>query len=142
MKSQPCEAYATVPSQYMKNTLQIKPTKTTPAVDLNPETGILGLRGMSIPENVSTFYAPILDWLRAYTQNPAERTTLKFTFDYFNTATSKVLMELITVLESIHESSSECVIEWHYKANDPDMQEAGEDYALITRVPFEFFKEQ
>lgn len=141
MKSQLPSASTTRSSQYVASVLQVQPTKTTPTVKLDPSTGVLELSGVSIPENVSTFYAPILEWLRAYIQNPAERTTLKFSFDYFNTATSKVFMELITELESIHDGASPCVIEWHYRENDPDMLEAGEDYALITRIPFEFFKE-
>lgn len=129
-------------TQDIMNELSIRPTKTTPTIKLNPQTGILEIGGVSIPENVSVFYAPVLDWLRDYVKKPAERTVLKFNFDYFNTATSKIFMELITELESMEDSAEKCTIEWHYKSSDPDMREAGEDYALITRIPCHFLQEE
>lgn len=130
------------PNQYLQSTLQITPTSATPRVHLDAVTGELELSGVSIPENVTTFYAPIIEWLREYIQMPAAQTRLKFSLDYFNTATSKVFMELITELEAMQDVESRCRIEWHCKADDIDMQEAGEDYAMITRIPFDFFKEK
>lgn len=121
--------------------ISIQPTRTTPSIQLNSGTGTIKLSGVSIPENVTVVYAPVLDWVRNYVKNPAASTVVVFNFDYFNTATSKIFMEIITELEKMENSSERCSIEWHYKANDIDMREAGEDYALITNIPCRFHEE-
>lgn len=118
--------------------LTIRGSQTTPNVDCDPTTGILYFWGVSMPENVTGYYGPILAWLRDYAQRPAEKTILRYNFNYFNTATSKILMEMIAVLENIAQNGLPCEIEWHYAASDNDMREAGEDYAILTRIPFKF----
>ena len=42
--------------------LEIKETKSSPKVILNPTTHIHEISGESYPENSAEFYAPIFDW--------------------------------------------------------------------------------
>lgn len=126
------------PTQSNMHRISIDSTKTTPSVVFDADSGVLTLSGVSIPENVSEFFAPMLEWLQDYVKDPAEHTVIRFDFDYFNTASSKIFMEIITELESMADADKKCTIEWYYDADDPDMREAGEDYALITRIPCHF----
>ena len=56
--------------------------------------------------------------------------------EYFNTSSSKCLLDLFKKLENMSKAGREVVIEWHYEEDDEDMSEAGEDYQAIINVPF------
>lgn len=60
---------------------------------------------------------------------------------YFNTASSKIILDILMRLETLHENGKNITIEWHYEEDDEDMQEAGEEYADIVEVPFTFIED-
>lgn len=115
--------------------LSLESTPTTPRVDLNPETGILSLTGVSIPENVIEFYAPILNWIKNYTAKTSQKITLILNLDYFNTGTSKILLELLSILKKVHTLENPIEIQWVYMQNDEDSVEAAEDYSRLLKIP-------
>ena len=118
-------------------TIKIQGTEDTPKIILNAENEILEISGRSLPEDVSSFYEPVLNWLNDYAENPATKTVFNFKLTYFNTASSKLLLDILMKLEELHEKGNEVVIRWHYPEDDEDMAEAGEEYADIVDVPFE-----
>lgn len=122
--------------------LTIEPTLITPEVNFNAETGVLLLRGVSMPEDMGRFYTPLLNWLRKYTESPAAVTVLRIEFSYFNTATSKVLLELFALLEQASEEGHEISIAWCFYPDDFDMIEAGENYQMLLRLPFHLVETQ
>ena len=117
--------------------LYAKGTLVTPLVDFDSESGLLLLRGVSMPEDMGRFYTPLLNWMRRYIETPAATTIFRIEFSYFNTATSKVLLELFALCERLHESKHEVRIEWCYIPDDFDMIEAGDNYQMLLRVPFQ-----
>jgi uncharacterized protein YkuJ len=60
---------------------------------------------------------------------------------YFNTASSKIILDILMRLETLHEDGKNISVEWHYEEDDEDMQEAGEEYADIVEVPFTFVED-
>ena len=101
-------------------------------------TGILEIKGKSIPENSLEFYRPVFEWLDIYSQSPAQKTELKISLEYFNTSSSKCLLDILRRLETINLSGKSNVkVLWFYDADDEDMMEAGEDYQALVKVPFE-----
>lgn len=54
--------------------LRIERTDDNPRVILDPAARQFELSGKSLPENVAVFYAPVLDWLSAYKENPVAGT--------------------------------------------------------------------
>ena len=101
-------------------------------------TGILEIKGKSIPENSLEFYRPVFEWLDIYSQSPAPKTELKISLEYFNTSSSKCLLDILRRLETINLSGKSAVkVLWFYDADDEDMMEAGEDYQALVKVPFE-----
>ena len=101
-------------------------------------TGILEIKGKSIPENSLEFYRPVFEWLDIYSKSPAPKTELKISLEYFNTSSSKCLLDILRRLETINLSGKSAVkVLWFYDADDEDMMEAGEDYQALVKVPFE-----
>jgi hypothetical protein len=118
-------------------TIKIQGSEDTPKIILDAGNEILEISGRSLPEDVSSFYEPVLNWLGEYAENPNKKTVFNFKLTYFNTASSKLLLDILMKLEEMHEKGQEVLIRWHYPDDDEDMAEAGEEYADIVDVPFE-----
>lgn len=119
--------------------LKIEGTKQSPFVDFNQTTGFLEISGRSIPENSFEFYNPLLEWLMEYAQNPKGKTTLKIYLEYFNTSSSKYILEVLKKLKEILKSpGAEVQVDWYYDEDDDEMLETGEDYEDVTGLNFEY----
>ena len=116
--------------------LKIEGTSKTPSVELDGTSGLLALKGRSIPENSIDFYKPLIDWIDDYARAPQPRTVLRVQLEYFNTSSSKCILDLFKKLETIRASGNEVLVQWHYETDDEDMLEAGEDYQAIINIPF------
>lgn len=109
----------------------------TPTVNLNAESGVLELKGRSIPENSIEFYKPIFDWVDKYSNSPKAETQVNVVLEYFNTSSSKCILDFFKKLENLNGGGkTKVIINWHYEEDDEDMLEAGEDYQAIISVPF------
>ena len=117
-------------------TIQIEGTPKTPTINFDASTGVLELKGRSIPENSIEFYKPIVDWLDEYALNANAQTSVNVQLEYFNTSSSKCILDVFKKLEAISKNGNKIVINWHYEEDDEDMLEAGEDYQAIINVPF------
>lgn len=122
--------------------LSIKGTQETPEVLLDKEQGIFVIKGKSLPEDVKEFYNPILRWFEDYLQNPNKQTVLKVKMDYFNTASSKMILEIFESLQELFDKGNDVSIEWYYMADDEDMEDAGQDYSDLVKIPFKFISTQ
>ena len=118
-------------------TIKIMGTDDTPTVILDADNDIFEISGRSLPEDVTAFYDPILNWLDEYGTSPNPKTVFTFKLVYFNTASSKLLLDILMKLEEMHEDGKEVLVMWYYPEDDEDMQEAGEEYADIVDIPFE-----
>ena len=122
----------------MANNLTIDDSIKTPSIIFGADDGMLEIKGKSIPENSLEFYRPVFEWLDNYSQAPAPATTLKVALEYFNTSSSKCLLDIFRKLEAINLSGRSTVkVNWVYDSDDEDMMEAGEDYQALVKVPFE-----
>jgi hypothetical protein len=120
--------------------LIIEGSPKTPTVNFNPN-GTIELKGRSIPENSIEFYKPIIAWLDEYNSNAQPNTAVNIQLEYFNTSSSKCILDVFKKLEAIHNGgNSSIVINWHYEEDDEDMLEAGEDYQAIINVPFKMIE--
>lgn len=117
--------------------LKVIATNVTPGIDFNPTTGILELKGRSIPENSLEFYHPVYEWIDKYMQSPNEKTVVHLRFDYFNTSSSKCILDILKRIDRINSEGNDVFIKWYHDSNDEDMMEAGEDYSDLLDAPFE-----
>ena len=115
----------------------IEGTPKTPTVRFDSVEAVFKLEGRSIPENSVEFYKPLVDWLESYKDTPLQETVVEVKLEYFNTSSSKCILDVFKKLEVIHKAKNEVLIKWYYEEDDEDMLEAGEDYESIIRVPFE-----
>ncbi len=115
----------------------IKETEDTPKIIFDPDNNKFEISGRSMPEDVANFYSPLLNWLDEYAESPNEKSIVSFKLEYFNTASSKALLDILMKMEEIYENGNEVLIKWFYPDDDEDMQEAGEEYSEIVDIPFE-----
>jgi hypothetical protein len=113
----------------------IKGTLKTPAVNFDSSQGLLEIKGRSNPENSIEFYKPLVIWIEEYARNPGIKTILNVQLEYFNTSSSKCLLDIFKRLEGIHRANHDVLVNWYYE-EDESMLEAGEDYKFMTKVPF------
>ena len=120
--------------------ISIESTNKTPSVSLDPGRGVIEIKGRSIPENSIEFYRPIVEWLDEYIKNPNKKTTVNVQLEYFNTSSSKCILDIFKKLETLKKARNEVIINWYYEEDDEDMLESGEDYESIIRVPFKMIE--
>lgn len=118
--------------------LLVESTPHTPYISFDSLTGIMEIRGRSIPEQADDFWLPVLNWFETYIQIPAEQTIFKIDLEYFNISSSKRILFLLYKLNNLVKSSEFVKVEWYYREDDEDMFEVGNDYAYMVKVPFEF----
>lgn len=106
----------------------------TPKIILDKNNGIFEISGRSLPEDSSEFYQPILDWLEAYAKDPNDKSEFVFKLEYFNTASSKLILDVLSKIEEVENAS----IQWYFHEDDEDMEEAGEEFSELVEIPFEF----
>jgi hypothetical protein len=114
----------------------LEATKMTPQVELDPVNKVFSMKGNSRPENPMQFYKPIFDWLTEYITNSSDKTVFEIKMDYFNTSTSKVLLDLFELFEKLATSKDIHVV-WCYQSDDEEMQEAGEELLDLVEISYE-----
>ena len=118
--------------------LVIAKTDDTPEIDFNPGTKELKISGRSLPEDVTTFYAPVLEWLDELEESAIGKLKFIVNLEYFNTASSKLILDILMKLEDIHSGGSNSIeIIWNFDKRDTDMEEAAEEYSELVEVPFQ-----
>ena len=123
------------------NELLIEGTPKTPHIRFTADKGQLEISGRSIPENSVEFYQSVYNWIDEYAQQPNPSTSVKIQLEYFNTSSSKCVLDVFRKLESLQKSGkSKVTVQWMYEEEDEDMMEAGDDYQTIVKVPFEIKK--
>jgi hypothetical protein len=121
--------------------LVIEGTKSTPSIILDKGKGLFQFTGNSIPEDAMGFYQPVIGWVNEYLKIPNPNTELLFKMSYFNTASSKILFELIKQFVPLKSSENSIKVNWYYSEEDEDMLEVGKDYEELTNLPFDFISQ-
>lgn len=119
--------------------MRLSPEKNTPEIILDP-VGIIRIRGRSIHENAADFFKPVEDWISSYVLSPADITSVDISLDYFNSASAKILINLLQKVTHVTLRHKKFVINWYYEDGDEDILERGEYFASVLDVPFNFIK--
>ncbi len=122
--------------------LVIESGAETPEIILDKKTNTFLFKGKSLPENPVFFYKPVLNWLDEYQNDPNPETRVNFMMVYFNTSSSKIILDILKKLEMIQKSGHEVSIEWRFREDDEDMLEAGEIYAERVGIPFNLIPDE
>jgi uncharacterized Fe-S radical SAM superfamily protein PflX len=122
----------------MKN-LVITKTKKTPEI-IFKTSGELMIKGRSLPEDVISFYKPVLTWLEDFKLTSPKKITLSIDFSYLSTSTARITLEIIRTITSIENSNT--TINWMYEEEDTDMREQGEILQTSVKKSFEFLEKK
>lgn len=114
--------------------LNLKGTEDTPTILLDKKNGILEISGRSLPEDSAEFYKPVIEWINNYAADANPTTEFAFKLEYFNTASSKLILDVLSALEEIKGMK----VTWYFHDDDEDMEEAGQEFSELVEIPFEF----
>ena len=114
-------------------------SSTQQSLEINLQAdGNLILSGISTPDNVTTFFKPVNDWIVKYLDESCEHFQLEFFIDYLNTSSTRILIDILRVIKTYQTDTFTPFIIWHYEADDEDILELGEELALISKLEFEY----
>jgi len=116
------------------DTLHLAGTEDTPKIVLDKKSGVMEISGRSLPEDSTDFYKPVLDWIENYANDPNPSPVFVFKLEYFNTASSKLILDVLYALEDIKGIR----VHWYFREEDEDMEEAGQEFSELVEIPFEF----
>lgn len=117
--------------------LEIEASLVTPYVKFDKDAGIFIIKGRSLPEDVKAFYLPLVRWWDEYIKEPNSSTNLVLDFDYFNTATSKMLLIFLNRLKEIQKKGAKVLVSWKYPADDYELENAGIELSEFLNIPFD-----
>jgi hypothetical protein len=116
--------------------INIDATSSTPQVNFN-ESGKLMMKGRSLILNVKEFYGPLIEWVSKL-NIPVVRFTIDF--DYFNSASSKQILEMLKIIDS-NNNVKDFDVFWHFEKDDEDILEIGQIFEERLRKARFCFKE-
>jgi hypothetical protein len=115
--------------------LEMQPTNDTPKVHCDINGEIL-MSGRSLPENPIKLYEPIFNWAEQF---EGDSILINFKLEYFNTASSKQIFNLIKIFVE-NPKVKDVLVKWHYEEGDYDSKETGEHFSHLFKIPFEFIE--
>lgn len=107
-----------------------------PEVNFDNERGVCTIAGESYIEEIHEFYNPLIDWLKKYTADNHKSLTFNFKLTYYNTSSSKKIIEILKVLKNFKIGGGKLTINWFYHEKDTDIIEDAEDFMLISGLQF------
>jgi hypothetical protein len=118
------------------NSLKIPATETTPEVNFDYIKNNLEIKGCCIPENVMEFYSGLYNWLDNYLITKPKQIRVNIRLDYFNTTSSKCILDFLFRLQRYKTDKVDMQINWFFQNGDEDLEEAGLNYSEIIKIPF------
>jgi hypothetical protein len=113
-----------------------------PEVNFDAVTGVCEIKGESYMEEAYKFYTPLLNWLREYTLTERKAVNFNVKLTYFNTNSSRLLLDLFDILKKSIDMGNMVQINWYYETDDPDIRDEVEDFEIetslsINLIPFD-----
>lgn len=118
------------------DTILLRETEDTPNVKLDSAKGTIFFEGKCFPENADDFFMPLLRWVRGYTQEK-EIKEVVFKLEYFNTASSKKILELFLMFQQLMQRGQRFNVVWYFKEDDEDIRDSGRKFSSLTKIPIE-----
>lgn len=120
--------------------LIIEATKNTPYIFFRPD-GYINISGRSIHEDPVMFYRPLVDWIKQYCFNSGKDTTIDIKLEYFNSGSSRFLLDILKRLHTLRDKGLKVKVNWHFEEGDDDILERGQYFASILKTRFDFIEE-
>ncbi len=119
----------------MFETIEQRAGEDTPYVLLDVD-GKCKFEGKSYPEDIASFYFPIIKWFKKYAEFGRNDLVIDMKMSYFNSASSKMFID---IFESAGDLKNKTVtVNWYYPEIDEEILEAGKIYQGLTNLNFNF----
>jgi len=118
--------------------LVIKATPKT--LEVNCQSGLIEMRGCSISNDPRTFFKPVQDWIDQYLKDPSDDTLIILSFDYIDSASTKIVLEILLSLEVLMQKDKSLRLNWYYDENDPEMLMLGEILCSRIKIPYNYIR--
>jgi SiaC family regulatory phosphoprotein len=125
------------------NSLKIEATTFTPEINFDITNNKLSFLKVSKPGDAIKFYQPIFEFIDNFEKvkvksKIAKELVIDFNFDYFNTATAKIIYELLEKFKNIKNQGVDVIINWYYYLEDDDLLEEGQIMSEALDLPFNY----
>ena len=127
--------------------IEIKRTEKIPEIILDDERGVFEMNGKCLPENIRNLDELVTKKLDKYLREcmrtkdtSSEKKILKANFKlaYFNSAAAKFIADILMLINGYINKGCDIKLYWYFQEGDDDMLEAGEDFAEMIDVPFQY----
>ena len=118
----------------------IEATPSTPEINFDFASGVLEIKGRSIPENSVEFYLPLFAALDQYVANPKTGIKVTIQLEYYNSSSSVCILNVLKKLEALNKTGTAVSVDWLYEEEDEDTLSAGKNFQAIIHVPFKMIK--
>jgi len=118
--------------------LIIQEDDSTPKILMDKENNKFEIEGISLPEDVVTFYEPLFKWINDYLKEPNLSTEINIKLSYFNTSSSKIILEILSLFDELIKRDLMVSTSWHYLDMDDDMLASGKEFKSMLAMPFHF----
>ena len=131
-------------NKYIMRKLIIDQQQNSPKVILDPENKMYLISGESRPHDVREFYEPVILWLEEFSSHlnksagKEEPVIFNFDFEYFNSSSSKLILDICKILAKLRQQDMNIGVKWHFEKDDYDMLEAGKEFSAIVKLPFDY----
>lgn len=119
------------------DSLILQPTKSSPAIAFNCESGILEISGESYPENSYEFYKPVVNWITRFCANFPGLILFNCRISYLNTGSTKSMMDIFDIFEDRFRKGREVKVYWFCDNENDRAIETAEEFMEDVTFPFE-----
>jgi len=107
--------------------LEKEKTTSTPYLLIDEKKNYLKLEGRSFHENITDFFKEVFDWLDVYLTTDFGSFTFDLEMDYFNSATSKLLHNMLMKMDKYTTDKNKVIVNWITTEDNDIIIECGED---------------
>jgi hypothetical protein len=122
--------------------LIVKEDEGIPRIVLDKDKDVFEISGNSLPEDMIGLYSPVFKWIDEYKKQPNPETKLVVKLNYFNSSSSKAILDIIISLSDLIYQGFKVKVVWHYLDMDDDNLSTGKEFEGVTKIPFQYIPYQ
>ena len=124
----------------MKKEIKIQATEYSPYVELRP--GFCKIQGRAILEDSINFFAPVMEWLGQYVQDPEDETTVIIDMCVYDSAVSRRFIDFFNYFEKIVKQRKKVKVIWYYDPDDSLNLQKAYEFSTVYNLEFDFIERE
>lgn len=108
--------------------LEKEKTGSTPYILIDEDKNYMKFEGKSFHEDVIAFYSDAIKWLEEYLLTDFEAFTFDCALKYFNSSTTKLLLNMLKSMDKAAENGRKVIVNWITTEDNEIIIECAEDF--------------